>query len=195
MENINHRSLVNLLRSEDRNIENIWQIHEAQDHIVFRSYKMLIAVSNNKAVTASFFQHAQLYQRLISDRLYVADTDGLKAVDLSSLELTLLAKISELHDEEVISILPGFRAQELLVITKPGSLFIFRCHAKEIALLEKDLSTGVKKSYHLCHPRVNGRTIISEPLASKVISLDANRKANQQRGVSQSSGQHRTQSF
>ena len=45
-----YESMVQLLRAEDRNIENIWAIHEVQGHLVFRSFKMLIAVANGKAI-------------------------------------------------------------------------------------------------------------------------------------------------
>lgn len=169
-----YRSLIHLLRSEDRNIENIWQIHQAQGHIVFRSYKMLIAVSNNKAVTLPS-SSTLTYTTVISDRLYVADAEGLKTVDLNSLELTMLAKTSELNDEEVISMLPGFREQELLVITKPGSVFIFNAAQKKLRFWKKIFPPS-SKNLITCAIRSSTGNYYLGTLSDKVISLDATGK-------------------
>lgn len=169
-----YRSLMNLLRSEDRNIENVWQIHEVQEHIVFRSYKMLIAIANNKAVTLPS-SHILNYTTVISDRLYVADTEGLKAVDLSSLEFTTIAKLSELGDEEVISMLPGFNKSEVFVITKPGSIYTFNSGEKKLKFWKKVIPP-TSKNLITCGILSSTGNYYLGTLSDKVISLDASGK-------------------
>jgi AraC family transcriptional regulator, chitin signaling transcriptional activator len=46
-----YESMTGLLRPEDKNFENAWQIHEVQGRIVFRTRRLLIAVAENKAIT------------------------------------------------------------------------------------------------------------------------------------------------
>jgi AraC family transcriptional regulator, chitin signaling transcriptional activator len=169
-----YHSLVNLLRSEDRNIENIWQIHEVQGHIVFRSYKMLIAVANNKAVTLPSSSTLN-YTTVISDRLYVADAEGLKSVNLNSLEFTPIARLSELNDEEVISLLPGFRENELLVITRRGSLYTFDADVRKLKFWKKIIPAN-SKNLVTCAIRASTGNYYLGTLSDKVISLDASGK-------------------
>jgi AraC family chitin signaling transcriptional activator len=116
-----YESLTGLLRPEDRNIENIWQIDEVQGHMVFRSFRMLIAISNNKAVTlptSSVFY----YSSVVDNTLYVKDSEGLKSLDLRSMEFRLLFDPRTLNGEDLLVVLPGFQ-DELLAITKHGSVF------------------------------------------------------------------------
>lgn len=115
-----YESLTGLLRPEDRNIENIWQIHEVQGHMVFRSYRMLIAISNNKAVTiptSSTFD----YSSVVHNRLYVKDREGLKSLDLYSMKFRAVFDDPE-PNADLLTILPGFQ-NDLLAITKHGAVY------------------------------------------------------------------------
>lgn len=166
-----YNSLINLLRSEDRNIENVWQIHEVQGHIVFRTYKMLIAIANNKAVTlpsASAFN----YSTVIKDRLYAVDGEGLKSVDLNSLDVSLLVKSNEVNGEEIISLLPGLQADELLVITKPGSLFKYQLNTRKLTFWKKVIPAS-SKNLVTCAIKASTGNYYLGTLSEKVIALDA----------------------
>jgi AraC family chitin signaling transcriptional activator len=169
-----YRSLMTLLRSEDRNIENVWQIHEVQGHIVFRSYKMLIATANSKAITLPSSGTLN-YTTVIANRLYVADTEGLKAVDLSSLEFTPIAGLSEFNDEEIVSLLPGLRDGELLAVTKPGSLYLFDANTKKLKFWKKIIPPN-SRNLVTCAIRASTGNYYLGTLSDKVISLDASGK-------------------
>jgi DNA-binding CsgD family transcriptional regulator len=165
-----YNSFVNLLRSEDRNIENVWQIHEAQGHIVFRTYRMLIAVANNKATTlpsSSSFN----YSTVINDKLYVTDNEGLKAVDLNSLDFTVLVKPSEFGGEEIISLLPGLQKDELLVITKPGALYRYDRSRKTFKFWKK-IIPATSRNLITCAIKASTGNYYLGTLSEKVISLD-----------------------
>ena len=81
-----YKSMVSLLRTEDRNLENVWQIHEVQGHMVFRTPKMLVAVANNKAITLPTAGPCD-FSTVLNETLFVKDSEGLKIVDLISLEI------------------------------------------------------------------------------------------------------------
>jgi AraC family transcriptional regulator, chitin signaling transcriptional activator len=117
-----YESWIHLLRPEDRNIENIWGIHQVQGYMVFRSYKLLIAIANNKAITlptAGMFE----FSTVLNDRLFVTDGDGLKTVDLHTLDFSRVIGARDLNDENFLSVLPGNSADDILVVTKEGSFF------------------------------------------------------------------------
>lgn len=117
-----YESWMHLLRAEDRNIENIWAIHEVQGHMVFRSYRLLIAIANNKAITFPALS-TYLYSGVLHDELFVKDGDHVKRADLQSLEFTPVLGPEHLDGEAFQSLLPGYKDHEVLVITKQGALF------------------------------------------------------------------------
>lgn len=117
-----YESWVHLLRVEDRNIENIWAIHEVHGHIVFRSYRLLIAIANNKAITFPALS-AFRYSGVLHDEFFVKDGDQVKRADLQSLEFTPVLGPEQLDGEEFFTLLPGDNDHEILVITKQGALF------------------------------------------------------------------------
>src|SRR5690606_38816580 len=93
-----YKSLIHLLRPEDQSLENIWQIHEVQGHMIFRSYRMLVAVANNKAVTIPT-SSAYDFSTVVGEKLYVKDAEGLKVVNLTSLEIVPALQFPELNNE------------------------------------------------------------------------------------------------
>lgn len=117
-----YESWMHLLRVEDRNIENIWAIHEVQGHMVFRSFRVLIAIANNKSIT---FPASLTYRfsGVLHNELYVKDGEHVKHVDLQTLEFTPVLDPEHLKGEAFFSLLPGYKDNEILVITKEGALF------------------------------------------------------------------------
>lgn len=117
-----YKSLVNLLRAEELNLENIWAIHEVQGYIVFRSFTKLVAIANNKALTiptTSFY-----YSTVIDDELYLADGEGIKKLNMISLEFKTIVGRERLNTGSIASILPGPSDTELLILTKQGASYI-----------------------------------------------------------------------
>jgi AraC family chitin signaling transcriptional activator len=119
--NYHYESLTKLLRVEDRNFENIWQIHEVHGNIVFRSFRLLIVFANSKALTLQASGNFN-YSTVVHNELYAQDDEGLKLINLSSLDIKLLFKRTDFNKEELVSFLPGFDKKEFLIITKQGSV-------------------------------------------------------------------------
>ena len=165
-----YESLVNLLRPEDRNLENIWQIHEVQGYMVFRSSKMLIAISNNKALTiptTSVYQHCTV----VNDQLYALDSEGIKQLNLKSMEFTDVVRQEEFHREEVAALLPDFNDQGLLLITKQGSTYSLD-KEKQKAIFLKRLIPQNSSSLIICGIKASSGKYYFGTLSTKVILLD-----------------------
>jgi AraC family transcriptional regulator, chitin signaling transcriptional activator len=115
-----YRSLISLLRPEDLNFENAWQAHEVQGRIVFRTRRLLIAISENKAITLPA-SNKFVYSNVVGDKLYVKDANILKQLDLENLELISLNL--NFNNEILTLFLPGLSPDDFIAITKQGSVF------------------------------------------------------------------------
>lgn len=165
-----YESLVNLLRPEDRNLENIWQIHEAEGYIIFRSTKMLIAIANNKALTiptSSMYR----YSAVVNKKLFVMDDEAIKQLDLKSMEFTDVILQEEFNRDEVISLLPGFENTGLLLVTKKGSLYSIDT-ATHTATFLKRLIPQNASNLVICAIKGSNDVYYFGTLSTKVILLN-----------------------
>src|SRR5690554_2973297 len=123
-------SMLPLLGNEVDNFENVWNIWEVQHAIVFSTFKMLIAVENQKATVLppdGIFTFSQV----IGDRLYVEDKGSLKHLDLPSLQYRTVFDKVEIRNEDLVALLEH-RDDQLLGVTKQGSLFVYSMDSGEI---------------------------------------------------------------
>jgi hypothetical protein len=166
-----YQSLVDLLRPEDRNLENVWQIQEIDDHIVFRTAKKLIAIANNKAITLPT-AGTYWYSTVLNNKLYVLDDEGFKTLNLKSLEFTEVLKKSAYHDEEVQGLLPGFSNKGLLLITKKGKAYNID-EEKHQATFVRQLIPENSSNLIICAIKSASGTYYIGTLSSKVVLLNA----------------------
>ncbi|HEY9044366.1 MAG TPA: triple tyrosine motif-containing protein, partial [Ohtaekwangia sp.] len=164
-----YQSLLELLRPEDRNLENIWQIHEAQGYMVFRSMRMLIAIANNKAITLPTTQSFK-YSTVINDQLYVLDNDGIRLLDLHSLEFTNIVHQQDVHAEEIVALLPGFHNEGLLLITKRGNAFSIDPKKRQVTF-RKRLIPENSSNLITCAIKSSEGTYYLGTLSTKIILL------------------------
>ncbi|HEY3402452.1 MAG TPA: triple tyrosine motif-containing protein [Ohtaekwangia sp.] len=166
-----YQSLIELLRPEDRNLENVWQIHEAQGYMVFRTAKKLIAIANNKAITlptaGSFW-----FSVVLNNQYYVLDHEGFKRLNLKSLEFDDVVNKKQYHDEEVVTLLPGFSNKGLLLITKKGKAYTVDETTHE-AVFSRQLIPENSSNLILCAIKSSDGTYYIGTLSTKVILLDA----------------------
>ena len=165
-----YESLLELLRPEDRNLENIWQIYEVQGYIVFRSTRMLIAIANNKAITLPSSESFR-YCNVINDQLYVQDREWIKQVDLRSLEFTDLIHQREINSEEIVGLLPGLKKEGLLLITKKGSAYAIDPE-KRTATFRKRLIPENSSNLIICAIKSKQGTYYLGTLSTKIMLLN-----------------------
>lgn len=115
-----YQSLNNRLRSEDRNFENVWQIHELHGTMVFRTHRFLIALTEQKAITLPAVDRFD-YSNIVHDQLFAKDGDVLKRIDLTS--LNVISSGLTFNGETLGSVLPGFGKYDYIIITKKGTVF------------------------------------------------------------------------
>ena len=163
-----YQSLLHLLRPEDRNLENIWQIHEAQGYMVFRSAQMLIAIAENKAITIP--AASILYSTVIDNELYVADADAIKKLDLHSLEYRDVILQPPFRGEDIVSILPGFANKGMSIVTKKGIIYSLDTKRSNITV-QKRLIPENSNDLILCGIKSSTGIYYFGTLSSKVILL------------------------
>ncbi|HYG20995.1 MAG TPA: hypothetical protein VD816_18785, partial [Ohtaekwangia sp.] len=166
-----YTSLIHLLRPEDRNLENIWQIHEVQGHMVFRSYRMLIAIANGKAFTLPA-SDAFRFSTVVHDTLYVIDREAVKSLDLNSLEFVHQLRLVDIGNEELVSLLPGRDDHELLAVTKQGSFFKFYPNTGKVSFWQKFIRED-SKNLVTCAIKASTGNYYLGTLSTRIISLDA----------------------
>lgn len=166
-------SLTDLLRPEDRNFEDIWQIHETQGFVVFRSFKRLIAIINNKAITLPATQRFS-YSNVIDGQLYVVEkAEGLKKLDLATLEFEDIVENSEFHNGEMAALLPGTTEDQVIAFTKQGNAYLINPKAKTCRLFQKLLSPEFSDQI-FCAVKAKNEVYFLGTINSQIITLELN---------------------
>jgi AraC family transcriptional regulator, chitin signaling transcriptional activator len=164
-----YKSLTHLLRPEDRAFENIWAIHEAQGHMIFRAMRMIITISNDKAVTVpttTFFD----FSTVLDNRLYIKEGARLNVVDLATMQFRKVLEQSQFGNEEVVALLPGNDKKDIVLVTKQGSFYKVLFEEGKINFWQKLLPPGSNNLLTYAIQASNGNYYIGS-LRSKVISL------------------------
>lgn len=165
-----YTSLVHLLRPEDRGFENIWQIHEAQGHMIFRAVKTLITISNNKAVTVPATSTFD-FSTVLDNRLYVKEGSQLNLVDLSSMQFKKIVEHSAFNNEDLLALLPGSTHKDVVLVTKQGSFYNLLPDERKITFWQR-LLTPNSNNLLTCAIRSSAGRYYIGTLRTKVICLD-----------------------
>ncbi|WP_168191385.1 MULTISPECIES: helix-turn-helix and ligand-binding sensor domain-containing protein [Antarcticibacterium] len=128
-----YKSLLKELQLENENLENLWQVHEFKDYIVYRSFKELIVISGNSA-THIPSNNAFIFSAVVGTKFYVQDAEtGILEFDPISLQLNLLYEPKEYLNNSMVGILPT-KNNDLLLVSKEGNVFTGTTSTKEIRL-------------------------------------------------------------
>lgn len=163
-----YQSKTHLLRAEDRSFENIWQIHEAQGFMVFRSTKMLIVLADGKALTLPTGVYN--FSAVVNNRLFVQDDAFLNVIDLTSMDVRSVVDLKEFGEEQLLALLPGQSASEIFAITKQGSFYELNLEKKKLIFKDRILPKGSNNLLTCAIRGTDGRFYIGT-LRSKVISI------------------------
>ncbi len=166
-----YESKVELLRQEDRNIENVWQIHEAEGYVIFRTAKKLIALKSSKAITLPTTGN-YWYSAVIDDQYYVLDNEGFKKLNLTSLVFEDLVGNAAFQNQEVLALLPGFNNAGLILLTKKGRIYNINEKEKS-ATFVRQLIPENSNNLSICATRSTAGQYYIGTLSEKIIVLDA----------------------
>lgn len=137
-----YRSYMEDLKLANENLENLWQVHEFQGHIIFRSFKKLIVISDGSATQISSNQ-SFLFSGVINGKYYIQDAEhGVFSLDPGAMSLKLEFSKEELRNFEIVGFLKGKHPQEMLIAAKNGMILKADLLKKKILpwknLIDKD---------------------------------------------------------
>lgn len=169
--NYSYRSLMDQLRPEDRNLENIWSIHEVKNHIVFRSFSKLIALSNNKAFTIPAEDY--YYSAVVNDELYLVDNEGIKSLNLETFEFQTLVLPAQIDNHGVAEIIEGNQPNAISIITRQGDTYTYLTGSGNITHFRNYLQDNSSNEILSAIKSTAGNTYLGT-LSSEIIVLDEN---------------------
>jgi len=164
-----YQSLMSQLRPEDRVLENIWDIHEVQDHIIFRSFTMLVALHDEKISTVPVQNH--YYSTVINDQLYLVDNLGIKILDLETYALKTIILPGQIQHQAVTEIIPGKTPDDLLIFTKPGAAYSYSI-SKNTVEFKKNYFDENSSNQILSVLKSSGGNLYLGTLSSEILVLD-----------------------
>jgi len=121
--NYYYTSMINDLRLEGRNIENIWDIQAYRDKLLMRAYNEIIVTSGKTAThipaSASF-----TYSALVGNDYLVQEAGhGILKLDSAGRELLPVFTPLQYNSEDVAALLPGDLPGTVAMVTVQGSVY------------------------------------------------------------------------
>ncbi len=166
-----YKSLISEFHLEDKNLENLWQIHQFKNLIIYRSFLELIVINGNR-VTQIPASKSFTYAAQINDNYLVQDADyGIYKLNTKTMSLELVFDANLIHNQEIASILPTTNPMVVSVITKSGIVYLgnllLKSTTKKINLFEG------AKSDQITYGIVNqNNDYLFGTLSSKIIKLN-----------------------
>jgi len=131
-----YRSLLKDLDLEGMELENLWQVHEYKDYIIFRSFNELIAISGNTATHISA-NNSFVHSGIVNNRFFVQDA-GFGIMEFNPEEMRL-SRIFDFGRGSVVGFLPSGLQNELMVMTREGSVFKMNLKNNDVYLWKQVL--------------------------------------------------------
>ncbi|HET7361467.1 MAG TPA: triple tyrosine motif-containing protein, partial [Salinimicrobium sp.] len=128
-----YSSLLKDLKLENDNLENLWQVHQLENFIIFRSFKELLVLLGGTVAhipsNVSF-----LFANVVNGNYYVQDANhGIFEFDPVSMQLRLLFEASGYENKAIVGLLPDHSNKNIIIIaTKSGQLFRANIETKKI---------------------------------------------------------------
>ena len=168
-----YTSLLAKLRLQETNFENLWQAHEFANQIIFRSFSKLLLISHSSATQIPSYK-SFTYSAIVDNKYFVQDdSHGIYQLDSQKNELTLMFPAASYGNEELAEIVSTQKKNQILMVTKAGSIYLGDVQTKTIKLQQilfdknhKDQITSVIKDSE-------GGYLLGT-LSSKIIKLSAN---------------------
>ena len=102
----NYRSLLADLKLENEKLENLWQVHQFKDFIIYRSFNELVVISGNTA-THIASNNAFIHSGIVNGRFLVQDIEyGIFEFSPESMQLKLRFENSSLQNNSIVGFFP-----------------------------------------------------------------------------------------
>ena len=165
-----YKSLVNELHLQDKNLENLWQVHQFNNLIIYRSFLQLIVINENRA-TLLPPNNIFTYSATIGDNYFVQDTDyGVYKLNSKSINLELVFDKKLFSNDELVSILPTKDPNIILLVSKTGIIYTGNISKKTI-IHKRNLFLGEKIDQITTAISLDNYDYLFGTLSSKIIRL------------------------
>ena len=166
-----YKSLVSEFHLEDKNLENLWQVHQLGELIIYRSFSELIVISGKRA-TQIPSNKIFTYSAVVRDNYYVQDLEyGLYKLNPKTISLEPVFNNSNFPLDELVSILPTKDPNIILLTSKSGIVFTGDISKKTI-INKKHLFEGVKNDQITSAICLDNFDYLFGTLSSKIITLN-----------------------
>ncbi len=118
-----YKSLLSKFHLENKNIENLWQVHQYKKLIIYRSFTELIIINGNivKQLPAN---KSFVYSAKVNDNYLVQDSGfGIYKLDINTMKLQLVFEEKLFLNGEIASILPSPDPNTITIFTRSGNVF------------------------------------------------------------------------
>ena len=127
-----YKSLVSYFHLENKNFENLWQVHQLNNLIIFRSFSELIVI-NKDIVTELPANKSFLYSVQVNEDYFVQDSGfGIYKLNPESMNLELLFQDQSILNEDIASILPTDNPNTIILVSKSGNVYSGSINSKTI---------------------------------------------------------------
>ena len=117
------RSMVQELKLDDQKLENLWQVHEFKNRIIYRSFNELIVIAEKTATHISSNQ-SFTHSDVVQNTFMVQDAgQGIFSFDPENMQLLKLFSEEDIQGKEIVSFLPHEQINEILCVAKDGTIF------------------------------------------------------------------------
>ncbi|MCH7399444.1 hypothetical protein MM236_15685 [Belliella sp. DSM 107340] len=166
-------SLTELLNPENQNFESVWDIQELNGKIVFRTFRMLYIFENGKFTLVPADQ-AFTFSSNVDGKLFIQDNNRLKLLDLNGLNYKTLLVKEQLQGEDLVAVLPGGKVKDQVVlITKQGSLYSLNLDDDELKFIERIIPLG-SNNLITCGLKTSEKRYVFGTLSSNILIRDEN---------------------
>lgn len=129
-----YKSLVSYFHLENKNFENLWQVHQLNNLIIFRSFSELIVI-NKDIVTELPANKSFLYSAQVNEDYFVQDSGfGIYKLNPETMNLELLFQDQSILNEDIASILPTDNPNTVILVSKSGNVYSGSINSRTIQI-------------------------------------------------------------
>lgn len=139
-----YKSLIAEFHLDNKNIENLWQVHQLGKLIIYRSFTELVIIKGN-AVSQVPANKSFVYSEKVGNSYFVQDAGfGIYRLDDKTMTLQQVFEEKTILNEEMASILPNPDKNTITLIAKSGNVYVGNLSTRVI-IKKLNLFDGVKK--------------------------------------------------
>ncbi len=127
-----YESIVDKLQLQNRTLENVWQVHESEQAIIYRTFNGLIVLQNG---VSTYITAPEKFTAaaVINSKYYVQDAkEGILMYEVTSGQLSKVFSAESFNNESISAIMPSSMEFVIELITTSGQIYVGNTQTKTI---------------------------------------------------------------